>query len=95
VSFAAFGRNYGDHCTGAVGSHCWNDEAMESMVIGMRDPWNNLRQTIATFGEECGTLVETTFHDAENILCKLSPPCNIKEGTDFLQQQLMNPKTTL
>lgn len=39
ASYAAFCRNYGDHTTAKMGYRNWNEEAMESMVSDLEDPW--------------------------------------------------------
>ena len=46
ASYAAFCRNYGDHNTPAVGSHNWNEEAIERMIGDLAAPWQSLRSTL-------------------------------------------------
>jgi hypothetical protein len=39
ASYSAFCRNFGTYCTNAVGSRCWNKEAIAQMKQSLNDPW--------------------------------------------------------
>jgi hypothetical protein len=39
ASYSAFCRNFGTYCTNAVGSRCWNTEAIAQMKQSLNDPW--------------------------------------------------------
>ncbi|RSM00468.1 hypothetical protein CDV31_011793 [Fusarium ambrosium] len=63
-TYSAFCRNYGAHCTDAAGWHNWNEEIIEGMVQGLKDPWKDLcnslqqRQTNLIQGVE--TILDAT-----------------------------------
>jgi hypothetical protein len=40
-TYKSFCSNYGDHCTPAAGSHCWNDEAVQGMKTDLSAVWNS------------------------------------------------------
>ncbi|KAK4041410.1 hypothetical protein C8A01DRAFT_14819, partial [Parachaetomium inaequale] len=46
ATYAAFCRQCGTHITDAVGYHCWNEEAMETMNSDLADPWDRLQGEI-------------------------------------------------
>jgi hypothetical protein len=60
-TYSAFCRNYGDHTTKAVGYHCWNDEAMESMSSTMKTPWDNLCQSLLSSQDNNSNLIKNAF----------------------------------
>jgi len=43
ATYSAFCRNYGHYTTPAVGSHNWNEEAIEKMIRDLDAPWRKLR----------------------------------------------------
>jgi hypothetical protein len=45
-SYAAFCRNFGNHTTEKVGTHNWNEEAIEQMTRELTTPWQELRSAI-------------------------------------------------
>ncbi|PMD51050.1 uncharacterized protein K444DRAFT_543887 [Hyaloscypha bicolor E] len=45
-TYAAFCRNYGHYATATVGSHNWNEEAIERMIRDLTSPWQRLRTTL-------------------------------------------------
>jgi hypothetical protein len=58
VSYSAFCRKFGDHYTKAVGSHNWNEEAIERMVADLDAPWQTLRSTLTNQYENATTVIE-------------------------------------
>jgi len=46
ASYAAFCRNFGDYETPKAGRHNWNEEAMETMVIDMEQPWLDIHSAL-------------------------------------------------
>jgi hypothetical protein len=46
ATYAAFCRNYGHYATAMVGSHNWNEEAIERMIRDLTSPWQRLRTTL-------------------------------------------------
>ncbi|KAH8198037.1 hypothetical protein TruAng_007812 [Truncatella angustata] len=71
-TYAAFCRNYGDHCTRAVGSRNWNEEATKTMVRDLTHPWQILMEKIHD-GEQTfmasleGTIQSMVHHLETNI----------------------------
>ncbi|KAK8096503.1 hypothetical protein PG999_012447 [Apiospora kogelbergensis] len=45
-TYSAFCRNYGDYCTPKVGSHDWNQEAIEAMVEELTPLWSQLCRSL-------------------------------------------------
>jgi hypothetical protein len=46
ATYSAFCRRYGDFATRAIGSHNWNEEAIEGMIRDLSSPWQRLCKTI-------------------------------------------------
>jgi hypothetical protein len=46
ASYSAFCRNFGNHTTEKVGTHNWNEEAIEQMTRELTTPWQELRSAI-------------------------------------------------
>ncbi|TVY32961.1 hypothetical protein LSUB1_G006630 [Lachnellula subtilissima] len=46
ATYSAFCRGFGDHYTGTVGGHNWNEEAIEHMVGDLGIPWETLKSTL-------------------------------------------------
>lgn len=70
ASYAAFCRKYGDHETPAVGSHNWNEEAMESMISDLETPWQNLLSTLQNRHRRTALLIENLIGWAVQYLSK-------------------------
>jgi hypothetical protein len=58
ATYRAFCSNYGDHCTNAVGSHNWNEEAIEKMIGSLAAPWQNLRLTLQNWHDNITASIE-------------------------------------
>ncbi|RSL47210.1 hypothetical protein CEP54_013522 [Fusarium duplospermum] len=71
-TYSAFCRQYGAHCTDAAGWHNWNEEIIEGMVQDLKDPWQDLcnslqeRQTNLIQGVE--TMLDATSERLETEL---------------------------
>ncbi|ORY11257.1 hypothetical protein BCR34DRAFT_484487 [Clohesyomyces aquaticus] len=62
-SFAAFCRQYGTHTTGAIGSRCWNSEAMESMTTDTTQQWDTFHIEVEAFLGRTSAFIEEVFND--------------------------------
>lgn len=58
ASYAAFCRQFGNHCTPAAGKHNWNEEAIDGMVKDLKRPWKALCARIEDREIETGRFVE-------------------------------------
>jgi len=58
ATYAAFCRKYGDHYTEAVGSHNWNEEAIESMATALAAPWQTLTTTLQNQHDSADNLIQ-------------------------------------
>lgn len=65
-SYAAFCRKFGDHYTAAVGSRNWNEEALESMVSDLKQPWQTLVRHITSKEQERTALIQRSVTWAVN-----------------------------
>ncbi|KAM5358468.1 hypothetical protein ACJZ2D_015255 [Fusarium nematophilum] len=63
-TYSAFTRNYGDHFTSAVGSHNWNEEAMEGMSGDLETPWEDLLLRLQERQTSLGSHIETITDEA-------------------------------
>ncbi|KAK3331432.1 hypothetical protein B0H66DRAFT_546532 [Apodospora peruviana] len=59
-TYAAFCRAYGIHTTGVAGYHNWNEEAIETMVREISDPWNAFELVL----DNRFTHITTSINDA-------------------------------
>lgn len=64
ASYSAFCRQYGNHCTNAVGSRCWNDEAVEEMKTDVFIAWSAFHQILSSDHDNMVELIKRTFEQA-------------------------------
>ncbi|KAH7071874.1 hypothetical protein BKA63DRAFT_492539 [Paraphoma chrysanthemicola] len=73
-SYKAFCSHYGDHSTPAIGSRCWNEEAIEGMATELSGVWDSFAVDIDTEVERANTAVMSVF--AKVLERALSPAAN-------------------
>lgn len=76
-TYSAFCRNYGDYSTKTVGPHCWNDEAMATMVRFMATRWQTFRQNLLGSEEDYTDLIESTFDRAASLCNPVHIPADL------------------
>jgi len=47
ATYSTFCRNFGDYSTDTVGSHNWNEEAIEQMARDLGIPWETMKSTFS------------------------------------------------
>jgi hypothetical protein len=57
-SYKAFCSNYGEHSTGKMGYHCWNEEAIESMKGDMSAVWDSFAVDLEAHLERINGVVQ-------------------------------------
>jgi hypothetical protein len=67
-SYAAFCRNYGDHHTNAIGSCCWNEEAITTMKVDMSDRWETFKGDVDSYLDRTNEFIETVLEEAIGIM---------------------------
>lgn len=70
ATYSTFCVNYGSHCTPAVGSHDWNEEAMEVMTSDLELRWTDLLGDIEDRQERARILIQESFDWARQYLGK-------------------------
>jgi cobalamin biosynthesis Mg chelatase CobN len=70
-SFAAFCRKFGNHSTRVVGTHNWNEEAIESMVSDLSPKWRELCRQLERQGENAIEVVDNVLNETVDILGNL------------------------
>lgn len=68
ATYAAFCRNYGDHCTLRAGSRSWNEEAIEGMTGDVNPLWQDLCSTLEETNESTLRLIEVVMDGAAQYL---------------------------
>ncbi|KAI3320818.1 hypothetical protein HD806DRAFT_505075 [Xylariaceae sp. AK1471] len=61
ATYAAFCRNYGTHCTAAVGSRSWNEEMIEGMTNDLSPSWEKVRISLDHQAEDTVDLIDDLF----------------------------------
>ncbi|KAI0975511.1 hypothetical protein F4678DRAFT_417505 [Xylaria arbuscula] len=67
-SYAAFCRNYGNHCTAKIGPRDWNQEIIEEMTNDLNPPWEQLQMTLDQKAEEIMDFIDHVFDEADGFL---------------------------
>lgn len=68
ATYAAFCNQYGYHCTKAVGSHNWNEEAISVMVSSLQPKWRQLYKEFASQSRNAMTLTEDILDELKTLL---------------------------
>ncbi|KAI1423392.1 hypothetical protein F5Y12DRAFT_757515 [Xylaria sp. FL1777] len=68
ASYSAFCRNYGTHCTGAIGSRNWNEEIIQAMTDDLQPPWEELQSSLDQQSEDIVEFIQNVFEEVDEIL---------------------------
>jgi glucan phosphorylase len=60
-SYSAFCRNFGTHCTNAIGSRCWNEEAIASMKRSLNKQWAEFVDDVQVEVDDVKQFIASTF----------------------------------
>ncbi|KAM7215631.1 hypothetical protein V8F06_009018 [Rhypophila decipiens] len=91
-TYSAFCRNYGHHCTNAVGSRNWNQEAMERMVRDMTTPWTDFCHSITD--EHIGSMT-TIIEEAMDWAIELVDDEILDEGEAEILDEVLETRQGL
>ncbi|TLD37731.1 amino acid permease [Venturia nashicola] len=99
ATYSAFCRRYRDYFTPAVGSHCWNDEAIAAMSSSMEIPWDSFLKLLDSTREETLNHIEDLFRRAETTASQVAIPVDIQrtllEALPNHENQLLSDLTRL
>jgi hypothetical protein len=66
-TYKSFCSNYGDHYTPTVGSHCWNNEAIQGMETDLSAVWNSFAGDLDIEIDRVTTATSQAFDKVLNV----------------------------